>query len=137
MAKRAWDGVTKDTISNCWLHSGITTHDADSSAAQRLRATAFATGPHNARAGADEHQHQEVTTQPPDAVTRHSEDDGGVSPHDDQVCSNNNGAGSERESSSSEERDDSGYEDFSLESSARASDEEALTEANTRSPKRI
>ncbi|KAE8954109.1 hypothetical protein PR002_g32178 [Phytophthora rubi] len=73
-----------------------------------------------ARAGADADQHQEDT----------QSHDGGVSPRDDQACSENNGAGSERESSSSEKRDDSGDEDFSLESLAGDSDEEAFKEAS-------
>ncbi|KAE8900692.1 hypothetical protein PF007_g14944 [Phytophthora fragariae] len=82
-----------------------------------------------ARAGADTDQHQE-DTQTRDAASHCSEDDGGVSPSDGQVCSENKGAGSERGSSSSEQRDDSGDEDFSLESSAGDSDEEAFTEAS-------
>ncbi|KAE8907579.1 hypothetical protein PF005_g21673 [Phytophthora fragariae] len=79
------------------------------------------------RAGADADQRQE-DRQPRDAAAHCSEDDGseddggeddgGVSPSDSQACSENKGAGSERGSSSSEERDDSGDEDFSLESSA-------------------
>ncbi|GMF26733.1 unnamed protein product [Phytophthora fragariaefolia] len=87
---------------------------------------AAATTPYRAGAG---RLHQE-NTQPCDAGARHSEADSDASLRGDQACSKNNVSGSERESNSSDARDDSGDGDFSLESSAGESDEEALTEAS-------
>ncbi|KAG6610273.1 uncharacterized protein IUM83_00006 [Phytophthora cinnamomi] len=65
--------------------------------------------------------------QPRGVAARRSEKEGDESPREDQAYSTNSGGGAEGESSSSEESDNSGDEDFSLESSDEGSDEEALT----------